>query len=124
MVPEPGGTWSVVAQVPGAGTRTLLAFTDATAMTPAVVAANAPSALHADSQTSDYLVITHDTFAAALEPLVALRARQGHTAALVDIADVYDEFSFGQKDPQALQDFLGLSGFPNDIFRPFGVFRG
>ena len=104
--PETGGTWAVVAPVPGTGTRTLLAYTDATVLTPAQVAADAPSALHADTQTSDYLVVTHDTFAAALEPLVALRAGQGHTAALVDIADVYDEFSFGQKDPQALQDFL------------------
>ena len=105
-VSEGAGTWAVEAQVPGTGTRTLLAYTDATVLAPARVEADAPSALHADTQASDYLVITHATFAAALQPLVALRAGQGHTAALVDIADVYDEFSFGQKDPQALQDFL------------------
>ena len=104
--PERSGSWAVVAQVRGAGTRTLLAFTDATVLAPAHVEANAPSALHADAQASDYLVITHDTFAESLLPLVALRAGQGHAAALVDIADVYDEFSFGQKDPQALKDFL------------------
>ena len=103
---EPGGAWSVLATVAGHGTRTLLAFTEATVATPAVVEANTPSSWHTEAQASDYLLITHDTFAPALEPLVALRAGQGHAAALIDIEDVYDEFSFGQKDPQALKDFL------------------
>ena len=41
-----------------------------------------------------------------MAPLVALRASQGHQAALVSIDDVYDEFSFGVRSPQALKDFL------------------
>ena len=105
-VAESGGYWSVEAEVHAAGTRTLLAFTAATAAAPAFVEANQPSTLHAATQANDYLVITDDTFAASLAPLVALRAGQGHDAALIDIEDVYDEFSFGQKDPQALKDFL------------------
>ena len=43
---------------------------------------------------------------ATLGTLTALRASQGHSVAVVDIEDVYDEFSFGQKTPQALRDFL------------------
>ena len=109
VVAESGGYWSVEATAGAAGTRTLLAFTDATAAAPAFVQANQASSLHRESQASDYLVITHDTFVEQLEPLVALRAGQGHSAALIDIADVYDEFSFGQKDPQALKDFLTLA---------------
>ena len=106
VVAESGGYWSVDAAVSAAGTRTLLAFTDATAAAPAFVEANQASSLNAETQANDYLVITHDTFVEPLAPLVALRASQGHSAALIDIADIYDEFSFGQKDPQALKDFL------------------
>ena len=62
----------------------------------------------------DYLVITHQTFVDPLAALVALRAQQGYTPALIDIEDVYDEFSFGQKTPQALKDFLtrAQTGWP------------
>ena len=106
VAPESGGYWSVDIEVRGTGTRTLLAFTDATAAAPAFVETNHPSSLNADTQASDYLVITHDTFLEPLEPLVAMREGQGHVAALIDIEDIYDEFSFGQKDPQAVKDFL------------------
>src|SRR5258708_13248300 len=41
-----------------------------------------------------------------MAPLAALRTQQGYHAAVVDIEDVYDEFSFGEKTPQALRDFL------------------
>src|SRR6185295_11157720 len=41
-----------------------------------------------------------------LQPLVALRERQGYHGAVVDIEDVYDEFSFGEKTPAAIKAFL------------------
>ena len=41
-----------------------------------------------------------------MAPLVAHRASQGHQAALISIDDVYDEFSFGERSPHALKDFL------------------
>ena len=104
--PEAGGFWSKTVVAPGTGRRTLLAFTDATVGTPASVEANQPSTWHAGADQPDYLVITHRTFVDSLAALVALRAQQGYTPALIDIEDIYDEFSFGQKTPQALKDFL------------------
>jgi hypothetical protein len=106
LLPESGGYWAITAQIPGTGTRTLLAFTEATVASPVFVEANTPSTWNATDNEHDYLVITDGAFAEPLEALIALRAKQGHTAALVDIQDVYDEFSFGQKTPQALKDFL------------------
>ena len=100
------GFWATTARVPGVGRRTLLAFSAATVGAPVFVEANRPTSWHAGSQAADYVVITHETFAGALGPLMTLRAQQGHEAALVDIEDVYDEFSFGQKTPQALKEFL------------------
>ena len=104
--PEAGGFWSVTVVAPGTGQRTLLAFTEATVGTPASVEANQPSTWHLGLDAPDYLVITHRTFVDALAALVALRAQQGYTPALIDIEDIYDEFSFGQKTPQALKKFL------------------
>jgi hypothetical protein len=104
--PEEGIYWTTTMRLPGFGRRTLFAFTEATVGTPAFVTANRPSTWHAASKAHDYLVITHETFTKALAPLVTLRSRQGYGAALVDIADIYDEFSFGQKTPQALKDFV------------------
>jgi hypothetical protein len=42
----------------------------------------------------------------ALEPLRQLRESQGLRVALIDIEDLYDEFSFGNKSPRAIKDFL------------------
>ena len=97
---------SVVVQTPGTGTRTLLALTEATIKAPAFVVANQPSAIHLASRANDYLIISHPDFLSQMAPLVSLRASQGHQAAVISIDDVYDEFSFGQRSPRALKDFL------------------
>ena len=103
------GPSSVITQAPGTGTRSLLAFTDAAVASPVFVTANQPSSLHDAANAYDYLVVTHPDFAAQAASLVAHRASQGHRAALVSIDDVYDEFSFGARTPDALRDFLTLA---------------
>jgi hypothetical protein len=100
---------SIVVQTSGAGTRSLIAFTDAAILSPAFVSANAPSSLHDPANAYDYLIVTHADFAAQMAPLAALRASQGHQAAVVSIDDVYDEFSNGERSPAALKDFLTLA---------------
>ncbi|MDQ7086511.1 MAG: C25 family cysteine peptidase, partial [Acidobacteriota bacterium] len=44
-----------------------------------------------------------------LEQLVAQRQAQGLQTAVVAIEDVYDEFSYGIADPQAIRDFLAYT---------------
>ncbi|MDQ7006100.1 MAG: C25 family cysteine peptidase [Acidobacteriota bacterium] len=41
-----------------------------------------------------------------LNALISHRQNQGLTTAIVDIQDVYDEFSYGITDPQAIRDFI------------------
>ena len=103
---EGNGYSSITVRSTGYGSRTLLAFTDATMATPAFVIANQPSNWHAATHAHDYLAISHGDFVEQVRPLVAAREQQGHHAALVDVEDIYDEFSFGEKTPQALRDFL------------------
>jgi hypothetical protein len=102
------GVYSVSLLPPGAGKRVLLAIAGELPK-PVRVAANASSSLRRPANGADLLVITRREFATSLEPLVAQRRRQGMAVSVVDIEDVYDEFSFGQKTPQALKDFLSYA---------------
>lgn len=98
--------WQVTFTVPGSGRRSLLALTSEVARQPASVRANLPSTLHRQGQLGDIVMVTHQAFAGALEPLKAHREGQGYSVRIVDIEDVYDEFSFGQKTPLAIRDFM------------------
>ncbi|HEY2971792.1 MAG TPA: C25 family cysteine peptidase, partial [Pyrinomonadaceae bacterium] len=89
--------------------RTLLAFADDLAGHPASVAANQPSNWNAASNAANMVIITHKDFREAVEPLAALRRSQGLSVAVVDVEDVYDEFSFGAHTPLALKNFLSFA---------------
>jgi len=98
--------YSTHLRVPGHGSRTLLAFIDEGAKNPAAVAANQPSTWHQADQAVDLLMISYGLFLESLKPLKAWRESQGLSVAIVDVEDVYDEFSFGTKTPQGLKNFL------------------
>ena len=101
------GGFTVEFLVPGRGERTLLAFTDGRVQAPAALEANTPSRWHQAGQGADLVVIFHGDFLDSLKPLKALREKQGLSVTLIDVEDLYDEFSFGVKTPQALRDFIG-----------------
>jgi hypothetical protein len=103
---EADGAAMIAVQVRGHGTRTLLAFTDGTVASPAFVQMNRPSNWTDASHAHDWVAIAHKDFITALKPLAVQREREQYRAAIVDIEDVYDELSFGEKTPQALRDFL------------------
>ena len=71
---------------------------------PAGLVMNLPSDLR--NLNASYVIITRRDFLDGLNPLVALRQRQGLSTAIIDIEDIYDEFSFGQKTPYAVREFL------------------
>jgi autotransporter-associated beta strand protein len=102
------GGYAFKLQTSGAGTRTFMALTDDLASHPAALLANQPANLTA-LPAADLLIVTHHDFRAAVEPLAAQRRGEGLTVAVVDIEDVYDEFSFGAHSPNALRDFLAYT---------------
>lgn len=55
---------------------------------------------------ADYLVISHPDFINGLTPLVDARTAQGLTVKVVNVFDVYQQFSYGIFDPQAIADYL------------------
>lgn len=100
------GSGFAVSLPASAKARTLLAFAARKARKPAATVANRPSKLNASTGAADLVVISHRDFMPSLKPLVALREQQGYRVALIDVADVYDEFSYGTHTHAAIRDFL------------------
>jgi hypothetical protein len=100
------GGYAVVVPALGNEARTLIAFTDDLSRHPAAVVANNPSNWNASTNGADLVIITHKNFLQAIQPLATLRRNQGLSVAVVDVEDVYDEFSYGDHTPVALKSFL------------------
>ena len=98
--------YAITTTVSGAGQRRLLAFAESAARQAASVWANQPSNWRQTGVGADLIMLTRREWFSALEPLKSLRQSQGLSVAVVDIEDVYDEFSFGNKTPQAVKDFI------------------
>jgi hypothetical protein len=67
------------------------------------------SALRSIENGADYIVITHTDFMDAASDLAVYRAAQDLRAAVVDVQDVYDQFSYGVIDPAGIRDFLAYT---------------
>lgn len=102
-------SYGVTVGMPGVGQRTLLALTDDRITHPVSVAANRPSRLRQPSNGADLIIITRGELMDSLGELQSLRRSQGLSVAMVDVEDIYDEFSFGNKTPQAVKDFLAYA---------------
>src|SRR5207244_9330755 len=86
--------------------RNLIVFTPDQMLQPLSITANQPSSLNASRMGADFVIITYKDFTQSIQPLVALRQSQGYQVAVVDIDDIYDEFSYGVHSPYAVKDFL------------------
>ena len=106
VVEAEGPGYTVRFGVTGSGKRTLLAFNETAVRSPASITPNQPSTWHLGGNSADLVIITHQDFIDSLGPLKSLRESQGWSVAIIDVQDLYDEFSFGVKNPQALKDFF------------------
>ncbi|HEY6119192.1 MAG TPA: C25 family cysteine peptidase [Pyrinomonadaceae bacterium] len=98
---------SYTIQIPSATSqRQLYAIPEDSADQPAGLALNQPSSLNSSANGGDLLIIAHRSLIPSLAPLTALRTSQGLVVKVVDVEDVFDEFSFGSHGPQAIKDFL------------------
>ena len=99
------GNYGVTFKAPN--TNGLYAFANYKALAPKLVANVAPNPpLNSAAGSADLLMISYADFIPAVKPLVDLRRQEGFATTVVDVQDVYDEFSFGVKDPNAIKRFL------------------
>jgi uncharacterized repeat protein (TIGR01451 family) len=97
-------------QVPWSATNaslhTLLAVESDRVASAAEVLRNHPSHWHSAQPGSEIVMVSPGSFAGALAPIVGAHRAEGRSAAVVLIADLYDEFNFGQRSPAAIREFL------------------
>lgn len=101
--------YAVSLGVPGAGLRTLTAFAGDQVRSALGLAPNQASTWRSAPNQADLVIITHSSLKDSLARLAALRQSQGLRVATVDVEDIYDEFNFGNKSPQAIKDFLSYA---------------
>ena len=87
-------------------TRTFVALSDQRVRQVAAISFNRPSNWNANAKGADFLIITHRDFIGSVEPLAHLRRREGMAVAVLDVQDIFDEFSYGAPGPWAIRDFL------------------
>ncbi len=105
-----GNGFAVTATAPLGGERILLATRADKVAAVSKVAANTPSNLRSAAHAASLVIITDQSFVPALQVLRMRREGQGHKVEIVGIEDIFDEFSFGHKSPQAVKDFLSYAG--------------
>jgi hypothetical protein len=87
--------------------RTLLAQGAAIApLAPRSIVRNTASTLKSANNSANFVIIAPAEFHSALMPLVDARNASGLFTKLVDVVDVYDEFSDGAKSADAIKSFL------------------
>jgi hypothetical protein len=109
---------------PGSGERKIMAMTSAVAKHPANLKLNQPSAWRQSINAANLVIFASRELFPAFETLKAFRQTQGHKVALVDIEDVYDEFSYGNKTPDAIKGFLGYARTAWKVKPTFAIFGG
>ncbi|HID62281.1 MAG TPA: hypothetical protein EYP49_06015, partial [Anaerolineae bacterium] len=108
-VVESGSSYTLKFQDTISTRREYVALTTAQRLSPLSIVLDTPSDLHSTSNGADYIIITHADFYDEVLPLANHRAAQGLRTMVVDVQDVYDEFSYGVFDPQAIHDFLAYA---------------
>ncbi|MBM3458545.1 MAG: hypothetical protein FJX77_08455 [Armatimonadetes bacterium] len=108
--PEAGG-FAVRIHVAGtADADRLLLALGTVGSSPAWVRSNVPSAWSSSSPAAALTLVTHGTVRQGATTLADYRRRQGQAVNLVDVEDLYDEYTFGSPHPAALRNYLAELG--------------
>ncbi len=73
---------------------------------PSSIELNKGSHWHSPSQGADVIYIGSDELLSAISPLAEFRTRQGYRVEKIDIESIYSEFGLGERNDQAIKNFL------------------
>ena len=90
----------------GSGEKIWYAVLDGQLKTPQAIVLDRPSSLTERTNQADYLIIVHPRLIEAIQPLAAFHRRRGLKVAVVDVNDIYDEFTHGILHPRAIRAFI------------------
>jgi peptidase C25-like protein len=98
--------YTVKFAIPRPGLRRFLALGPLAVKRSPRLARNWPSSWQRKENQADLVMIAPRSLLGSVAALKAYHESQGRQVALVDIEDIYDEYSFGEKSPAAIRDFL------------------
>lgn len=101
----PEGTTSIAAGFadPGDASLTLLAGEPSPVD---AIRIDVDSSLRDSRHQADYLMISHGSLLEATRPLADFHRDRGLAVELIDVQDIYDEFSDGVLSPEAIREFI------------------
>ncbi|HET8798500.1 MAG TPA: SdrD B-like domain-containing protein, partial [Thermoanaerobaculia bacterium] len=105
----PDGTrFKATFATPPSGTRTILVFSENRIQSLPPMEANKPSSWSTGTRNlrAGMVIITHRNFASAAASLQSARNAQNIETVIADVEDLYDEFNFGVRSPEAIRSFL------------------
>ena len=91
---------------------TLYAVDDSYSLQAVSVSANTPSTLSVAANSADMLIVSHPDLMSAAQSWAAYRqsaAGGSFNVKVIDINDVYDEFSYGSQSSQAIRSFFNYA---------------
>jgi hypothetical protein len=104
---EGGETFAAVFADSTTGSSNYVAFELPAAKNPSRLALDSYAHLASANNSADYIIITHKAFKQQATRLSDYRSsHNGLRCQVVLVEDIYDEFSYGIKDPVAIRDFL------------------
>jgi uncharacterized repeat protein (TIGR01451 family) len=100
------GTRAATLVAPDGGTRTILVYAASRVVAPAQVVLNSPSTWNDNKNEADLVIVTHSSFVDAAKTLKKARDAQGLVTSVIDVQNLYDEFAFGHRGPEAIRAFF------------------
>jgi hypothetical protein len=98
-----------VSFIPASPDNVYLAVSFSGIQTPISITADKPSGLKEKQNSADYVIIVPEGLEHAVGDLVYLRERRGFEPMVVELEDIYDEFSQGISHPEAIREFLSYA---------------
>ena len=108
-VVQEGATFT--AKLPSSRNMVAYGVEDSALLQAASITRNNPSSYTSSTDSSDLIIISHSApdFMAAAETWANYRRNQGFTAVVIDVADIFDEFSYGSLRADAIRGFLNYA---------------
>ncbi len=106
LTPEANNSGGYRVYLPSSRARVLFAIEDSALLSVASININAPSSLSTSAHNADMIIISYKDWMSEANDWANYRRSQGMTVEVVNIEDVYDEFSFGNFSTDAIRGFL------------------
>lgn len=100
-----GASYQASIALPAAD-ETPLMLADTTAIESVELALLSPSTLRSKPTDADVIIVAHPNFMQAANRLAAYRRTQGYTVTTAATDDIYKEFSYGKKTPEAIKSYM------------------